>query len=131
MFAADPHGRLRLDKWLWAARFFKTRSLAAAAVDGGKVKVNELPAKAAKEIKAGDQLDLTVADSHWQIIVVAVHDQRRPATEARLLYQETPASAARRQREKEQHSLAPTPGADLRGRPTKRDRRLIHRFGEE
>lgn len=131
MFAADPNGRLRLDKWLWAARFFKTRSLAAAAVDGGKIKVNELPAKAAKEIKAGDRLDVNVGDSRWQITVVAVHDQRRPAAEARLLYQESPESAARRQREKEEKTLAPSPGADLRGRPTKRDRRLIHRFGEE
>jgi ribosome-associated heat shock protein Hsp15 len=128
MIAADANGRLRLDKWLWAARFFKTRSLAAAAVDGGKVKVNELPTKAAKEIKAGDRLDLTVGEAHWQIIVVAVNDQRRPAAEARLLYQETPESLARRLREQEEKALAPTPGADLRGRPTKKDRRQIHRF---
>jgi ribosome-associated heat shock protein Hsp15 len=128
MITADANGRLRLDKWLWAARFFKTRSLAAAAVDGGKVKVNALPAKAAKEIKAGDRLDLTVGEAHWQVIVVAVNDQRRPAAEARLLYQETPDSLARRQREQEEKTLAPTPGADLRGRPTKKDRRQIHRF---
>ena len=128
MFTPDPNGRLRLDKWLWVARFFKTRSLAAAAVDGGKVKVNQLAAKAAKEIKAGDCIDLNVSDAHWQITVLAVHDQRRPAAEARLLYAESPASLARRLKEKEDKVLAPSPGADLHGRPTKKARRLIHRF---
>lgn len=120
--------RQRLDKWLWAARFFKTRALAAAAVDGGKVRVNGHAAKPAKEIKPGDTLDLTLGPAQWTISVVALNDYRRPAPEAQQLYAESDDSRARRQAAAEQRALAPAPGSELHGRPTKRDRRKLQRF---
>ena len=117
--------QLRIDKWLWAARFFKTRSLAAAAVSGNKVKCNGEHAKAAREVKAGDEIEITAGDARQVVIVIGVSDQRRPAVEARQLYEETPASLAARLKQQEMRKLAPMPGANLRGRPTKRDGRLI------
>jgi ribosome-associated heat shock protein Hsp15 len=125
-FSSD--GRLRVDKWLWAARFFKTRALAQDAVEGGKVKVNGQTVKAAREVKAGDLLDITAGQSQWNVTVQAVNGQRRPAPEARLLYQESQESIERRAQEQEERTLAPTPGQDARGRPTKRDRRQRERF---
>lgn len=121
---------MRLDKWLWAARFFKTRSLAAAAVDGGKVKLNGTAAKPAKEVKPGDRLLIRAGEQDWEVFVEGLNEQRRPAPEARLLYRETPASEEARARAAEERRLAPTPGADLRGRPTKRDRRQLGRLRE-
>ncbi len=126
--AKEPLERLRLDKWLWAARFFKTRGLAADAIDGGKVKLNGHAAKPAKEVKAGDTLDLTIGDAQWTVVVRALNEYRRPAPEAQLLYEESAESRERRSRAAEARALAPPPGADLRGRPTKRDRRRIQRF---
>lgn len=120
----------RLDKWLWAARFFKTRSLAAAAVDGGKVRWNGHAAKPAREVRAGDLLEIGAPDGLHVVRVVGLNEQRRPAPEARALYDETPESIARRQREREMRALAPAPGADLRGRPTKRAGRQIRGFRE-
>lgn len=120
---------LRLDKWLWAARFFKTRSLAAAAIAGGKVHWQGQRAKPAREVRGGDELDIDVGEQRWTVIVRALGPQRRPAPEAQLLYEETAASRARRAALFEQRKLAPTPGADRKGRPTKRDARHIHRFG--
>ncbi len=125
---STPPERLRLDKWLWAARFFKTRSLAADAIDGGKVRLNGHPVKPAREIKAGDTLDLTIGEAHWTVIVRTLNEYRRPAPEARLLYEETEASRHAREQAAEARALAPAPGADLKGRPTKRDRRKIERF---
>ena len=119
---------IRLDKWLWAARFFKTRSLATDAVSGGKIKLNGAPTKPAREIKAGDRLDIFNGDTRWEVIVLALSEKRGPASEARLLYEETAESRERRASLAEAHALAPTPGADLKGRPTKRDRRKIQRF---
>lgn len=121
-------GRLRLDKWLWTARFFKTRSLAQDAVDGGKVKLNGQAVKASREVKAGDVLDLTLGQTHWNITVVAVNPLRRPAPEAQQLFAESPESLQRREQEKEQRTLAPPPGQDAGSRPTKRDRRQRERF---
>ena len=118
----------RLDKWLWAARFFKTRSLAATAVDGGKVKWNGRPAKPAHPVKPGDVLEIGAPGGHFVVRVLALNEQRRPAPEARALYDETPDSLAARERERELRALAPAPGAGLRGRPTKRDGRLIRGF---
>ena len=126
--AKEAPDRLRLDKWLWAARFFKTRSLAADAIDGGKVKLNGHPVKPAREVKVGDTLDLTIGEAHWTVLVRAINEYRRPAPEARQLYEETGASRLAREQAAEARALAPAPGADLRGRPTKRDRRKIQRF---
>lgn len=120
--------RLRLDKWLWAARFYKTRSLAAAAVDAGKVRVNQMPAKPAREVKPGDVIDLETAGARWTVEILALNPQRRPAAEACRLYRETEASQARRAAEAELRRLAPVPGASLHGRPTKRAGRLIRRL---
>ncbi len=119
----------RLDKWLWAARFFKTRSLAADAIDAGRVHWQGQRAKPAREVKPGDELDIVAGEQRWSVIVRGLNPQRRPAPEARLLYEETAASQERRARELEQRRLAPTPGADIKGRPTKRDGRRIRGFG--
>jgi ribosome-associated heat shock protein Hsp15 len=127
---SQPPERQRLDKWLWAARFFKTRSLATAAVAGGKVKLDGVPVKPAREVKPGDELEIAVGDQRWTVVVRGLNEQRRPAPEARLLYEETAASAARRAEQMELRKLAPAPGADLRGRPTKRAGRMIRRFAE-
>ncbi len=123
-------GRQRIDKWLWAARFFKTRSLAAAAVDGGRVKWNGQQVKPARELKSGDELDIVAGELRWTVIVRGVNAQRRPAPEARLLYAETTESAARRLQLEEIRRLAPMPGANLKGRPTKKAGRLIRGFNE-
>ena len=124
--------RQRIDKWLWAARFFKTRSMAATAVDGGKVKWNGQQVKPARELKPGDEIDIISRELCWTVIVRGLNGQRRPAPEARLLYEETAESAARRRRQEEMEirRLAPTPGADLKGRPTKKSGRLIRGFNE-
>lgn len=120
---------MRIDKWLWAARFFKTRSLACAAIEGGKIKVNGVAVKPAKEIAVGDMVEVHVHEK-WQVIVRGLNAQRRPASEACLLYQETLASIEQREKQAELQRLAPTPGTGLKGRPTKRDRRQIRRFSE-
>jgi ribosome-associated heat shock protein Hsp15 len=126
----DDSRRQRIDKWLWAARFFKTRSLAAAAVDGGKVKWNGQQVKPARELQPGDQLEISAGEVRWTVVVQGLNAQRRPAPEARLLYQETVESAALRARQQELRRLAPMPGADLKGRPTKKAGRLIRGFNE-
>jgi len=123
-------GRQRIDKWLWAARFFKTRSLAAAAVDGNRVKWNGQQVKPAREIQAGDELDIVAGELRWTVVVRGLNGQRRPAAEARLLYEETADSVVRRERQQEIRRLAPMPGADLKGRPTKKAGRLIRGFNE-
>ena len=126
--AAD--GRQRLDKWLWAARFYKTRSLAADAIDGGKVRWNGQTVKPAREIRPGDEVDISAGELRWTVIVRGLNVQRRPAPEARLLYAETAESAACRQRQEDLRRLAPMPGAGLKGRPTKKAGRLIRGFNE-
>jgi ribosome-associated heat shock protein Hsp15 len=125
---APPPGQ-RLDKWLWAARFFKTRSLAADAIDAGRVHWQGQRAKPARELRVGDELDIVAGEQRWTVIVRGLNAQRRPAPEARQLYEETTASQERRARELELRKLAPTPGADIKGRPTKRDGRRIRGFG--
>jgi ribosome-associated heat shock protein Hsp15 len=119
---------MRLDKWLWAARFFKTRSLASDAVDGGNVKLNGAAIKPAKEVKVGDRLQLRVGEQDWEVVVQGLNEQRRPAAEAQLLYQETQDSLHRRAQASELRRLAPAPAPDQKGRPTKRDRRQLSRF---
>jgi len=130
MTEAGGSGRQRIDKWLWAARFFKTRSLAAAAVDGNRIKWNGQHVKPAREVQAGDELDIVAGELRWTVVVRGLNGQRRPAPEARLLYEETPESVVRRERQQEIRRLAPMPGADLKGRPTKKAGRLIRGFNE-
>ncbi len=126
-----PPGRMRLDKWLWAARFFKTRSLATQAIDNGRVKLNGERVKPAHDVKPGDRLAIHVGDSDWTLTVQALAMQRGPAPVAQALYQEDPASQARRQQQAGDRKLAVNPAAAIKGRPTKRDRRQIHRFTGE
>jgi ribosome-associated heat shock protein Hsp15 len=121
---SDP---VRLDKWLWAARFFKTRSLATDAVDGGKVRLNGDRIKPARNVQPGDLLDIDNGSAAWQVRVTGLSAQRGSATQARLLYAETDVSVQKRQHEAEQRKLFSEPGADQKGRPTKRDRRLLDR----
>lgn len=130
VFADQDAARQRIDKWLWAARFFRTRALAAEAVAGGRVKWNAQHVKPARELKPGDALEIAVGEQRWSVIVRGTNPQRRPAPEARLLYEETADSAASRQRLDDMRRLAPVPGADLKGRPTKKAGRMIRGFKE-
>jgi ribosome-associated heat shock protein Hsp15 len=121
---------IRLDKWLWAARFYKTRSLAGEAINGGKVHVNGQRTKPAKEIKVGDKIEIHKNGHSWELTVTALTSQRRSAKDAVLLYQESPETHAKRQEqiqaEKEQKALLGFSGIDRK--PNKKERRLIHRF---
>lgn len=125
---SEAPASLRIDKWLWVARFFKTRSLAATAIDGGRIRLNGEHTKCSREVRPGDEVDITVGETRWVIFVRGISLQRRGAPEARLLYEETPESVARRSRESEMRKLAPAPGADLKGRPTKKAGRQIRFF---
>lgn len=117
---------MRLDKWLWAARFYKTRSLASQEIGKGRVLVNDQTAKPAREIAVGDRVSVRKEDPPIQVQVRAVSAVRGPAPVARLLYEETLESIAARERAAEMRRLAPEPAQDIAaGRPTKRDRRLI------
>ena len=120
---------VRLDKYLWAARFFKTRSLASAAVAGGMVSVNGERAKASKAVKVGDELIVRRGPMTFTIVVRALGDKRRSAAEAQALYEETPESVARREEIAAMHRASALPDNRPRlGRPSKRDRRMIDRF---
>jgi ribosome-associated heat shock protein Hsp15 len=116
---------VRLDKWLWAARFFKTRTLATDAVDGGKVRLNAERAKPARNVKPGDLLDIDNGATRWEVIVLALADKRGSASVAQALYRETEGSIARRQELAENRKYFQEPGSAIKGRPTKRDRRRI------
>ncbi|MGC4062104.1 MAG: RNA-binding S4 domain-containing protein [Aquabacterium sp.] len=118
--------RLRLDKWLWAARFYKTRSLAAEDIDKGRIQVNDQVAKASRELKAGDRVEIRHGALTRTVIVQALSTVRGPAPQAQMLYQETPESILRREQFSEQRRLSPEPADDIeQGRPTKRDRRQL------
>ena len=117
--------RVRIDKWLWAARFFKTRSLATDAVQGGRVHVDGARVKPARDVRMGDRIEVAVGDTTLTVVVTGLADRRGSATVAAPLYEETPESIEKREREREQRRLAPAPGAALAGRPSKRDRRRI------
>lgn len=117
--------RVRIDKWLWAARFFKTRSAATEAVQGGRVHVNGVRAKPAKDVTVGDTIEMTVADVPWTVVVRALADKRGSAPVAAGLYEETETSRAGRERRAADRRFARPLGADLGARPTKRDRRRI------
>lgn len=125
--ADNALGRLRIDKWLWAARFYKTRSLAARAVEAGRVKLNGERAKPGKGIRPGDRLELRLGELSWEIEVRAVTLKRGPAVDAALLYVESEAGRARREHMILMRRAGPHP-ARAGGRPTKRDRRMIRRL---
>ncbi len=123
---SEPTDKLRIDKWLWAARFFKTRALAADAVESGKVTMNEARLKPAKAIGAGDRLVIRLGQYHFDVEVLALSGRRGPAPEAQKLYRETDESRERRAVIAEQNKALQPP--TFKGRPTKRDRREIERF---
>ena len=116
---------VRLDKWLWAARFFKTRSLATDAVDAGKVKVNGDKVKPARTVRIGDKLDIDNGSDRWEVDVMNLSDVRQAAPIARNLYEETDESVERRANVAENRKMFREPSADFKGRPTKRDRRQM------
>ena len=120
--------KLRLDKWLWAARFFKTRSLAKAAIDGGKVHLAGNRVKVSKEIAVGDLLQIRQGWDEKVVQVMALSNQRRGATEAQRLYEETEASVERRESEAAARKAAGGMIDRPVGRPSKKQRRQIHRF---
>jgi heat shock protein Hsp15 len=121
---------IRLDKWLWTARFFKTRKLAAEAISGGKVHVSEQRTKPGKEVKVGAMLSISKDNYRWDVTIVAINGQRRSAKEAVLLYEESAESLAKREKQiiqnREQRELFDFSGKDHK--PNKKERRLIHQF---
>jgi ribosome-associated heat shock protein Hsp15 len=124
--STDPLARLRLDKWLWAARFYKTRALATDEIDKGRVRVNEQIVKPARELKPGDLVELRQGVVLRTVLVRGLSAVRGPAPVAQQLYEETPASIAAREAAAERRRLAPEPANAIeQGRPTKRDRRQL------
>ncbi len=121
---------MRLDRWLWAARFFKTRALAAAAVAGGKVHVNGTRAKPAKQLQVGDALRVRVVPYEWLVTVRGLSERRGPPKTAQALYDEDAEGRAARERLALQHKIAPAPAYQGKGRPTKKERREIERLEE-
>ncbi|MBM3396472.1 MAG: RNA-binding S4 domain-containing protein [Betaproteobacteria bacterium] len=121
----DKH---RLDKWLWAARFFKTRSLSAQAVESGKVTLNGERVKPAKSVKVGDMLMVKAGSSEFTLRVEALSDRRGSASVAALLYAETAESRAKREHQAALRKANPLPVFTFKGRPTKRDRRQLEKF---
>ncbi|MCP4340309.1 MAG: RNA-binding S4 domain-containing protein [Desulfobulbaceae bacterium] len=119
---------IRLDKWLWAARFFKTRSMAGQAIKGGKVHVNGNRAKAARNVLVGDRLSITIGFMEFDVRVLALARFRRPAKEAKLLYVESDESIKTRQEQRDLRRMANAGYAGPVKKPTKRDRRKIKSF---
>ena len=120
--------RLRIDKWLWASRFYKTRSLAADEIDKGRVSVNGAGVKPSKELKVGDAVEIQMGPVSRHVIVTSLTDKRGSAPLAALMFSETEASLAKRLAAAEQRRLAPEPALTLaQGRPTKRDRRTLEK----
>ena len=122
----DEQGRVRLDKWLWAARFYKTRAIASEEIGRGRVAVNGAAAKASREVRPGDLIDLRQGVIQRRVQVLALSHVRGPAPVAQALYQETADSIAAREKAAEQRRLAAEPALSIeQGRPTKRDRRSL------
>ena len=121
---------LRIDKWLWAARFFKTRSLAAQAVSGGLVQVADRRVKASRRLRRGELVHVRRGPQAWAVVVKGLRDERRPAPEAQTLYEETPGSIERRTDEQARREQAAMRRARAQGRPTKRERRALTRWRE-
>jgi ribosome-associated heat shock protein Hsp15 len=116
---------IRIDRWLWAARFFKTRGAATDAVLGGRVHLNGARVKPAKDVRAGDTVELTVGDMRREVVILALAERRGPAAAAQSLYEEMPDSIARREQRSVDRRLARPLGAELGARPTKQDRRRL------
>ncbi len=123
--------KVRLDKWLWAARFFKTRNLAIDAINGGKIHVDGKRFKPSREARIGQCLSIRIGMVEREVIVQGVSDQRRPACEAQLLYEETQASIEQREKQTEERKTQVHMLPRGSGRPTKKNRRLIRRFTEQ
>ena len=121
---------VRIDQWLWAARFFKTRSAAQQAIEGGKVKLNDERTKPAKELRPGDRLLIQIGGYEWAVKVLQLSDKRGPATVARTLYEESEESQAKRALEVVKRRRFNEPASTLKGRPTKRDRRVLDSWRE-
>ena len=128
MSASEPTEKLRIDKWLWAARFFKTRSLAAQAVEGGKIKLNGQRVKPAKELHVNDALEIHIGEAAWHVHVRGLSARRGPAEAARMLYEESAESQAQRQAQAALRRVEYEPATEIHGRPTKRDRRMLKRL---
>ena len=118
---------VRVDKWLWAARLVKTRSLAADAVKGGRVHVNGHAVKPSRELRPGDEVEVTIGQVRRTVVVLATAERRGPASEAALLYEETEESIAERERAAAERRVAGQSVVNLGARPTKRDRRRFER----
>ena len=119
---------VRIDKWLWAARFFKTRGLAAAAVAGGRAHLNGERVKPSKEVRLADTIEVRVGHAQWTVVVTGLSDKRGPASVAAGLYEETAESRAQREQRALERRLSRPPGADLGARPTKQDRRRMEQL---
>ena len=123
---------VRIDKWLWAARFFKTRSLAQDAVDLGRVRINGQRIKASREVRGGEMLQIERSGDRLEVCVVALSAVRGPASVAQTLYEETAESRQRREQQAAMRKLAAEPALSIpKGRPTKRDARNLRRFRED
>jgi ribosome-associated heat shock protein Hsp15 len=116
---------VRIDKWLWAARFFKTRSLATDAVDRGRVRLDGDSIKPARAVKLGDKLTIDNGSNAWEVLVTGISDHRGSATIAATLYEETAASLEKRENDQVARRLFREPALEIKGRPTKRDRRAM------
>ena len=127
----EPDASVRIDKWLWAARFFKSRSLATEAIEMGRVHVNGARVKPARLIKPGEKVQVQRGHERIEVFVRFLSDVRRSASLAQLLYDETIESLAARQQAAERRRLYTEPSRDLVGRPTKRNRRAIERFARD
>jgi ribosome-associated heat shock protein Hsp15 len=128
--STEPGARLRIDKWLWAARFFKTRTLASDAVEKGRVKIGGANVKPSKDVRVGDIVEIDIERLVWQVEVLGLCDVRGPAPVAQTLYAETEEGRAKRMAETERRKHFREPAANMQGRPTKRDRRVIDKFSD-
>lgn len=122
---------IRLDRWLWAARFYRTRARAVTAIDGGKVKLNGSRPRRSKAVKEGDLLTIRKGPFEYEITVIALSHRRGSASDAQRLYEESADSIERREVMRAQLKSAPTPGYEGRGRPTKKERRMLDRLKDD
>ncbi|MBU6484562.1 MAG: RNA-binding S4 domain-containing protein [Betaproteobacteria bacterium] len=126
--AASEAARVRFDKWLWAARFYRTRSLAAQAIEAGQARIDGERVKPAHAVQAGTQVSVRRQDLGWQVEVLEARDRRGSATIAASMYRESPESVAERERKLAARKAMGSNAADVPGRPTKRDRRKLEDF---